>query len=300
MPMMQLSEITVDDRFQIRERQSTDMIARYTESIEAGAKMPPLVVWIEGGIPYLIDGFHRMRAYESAGVRQVQVEVFVGDRLGAVQRAIEANLAHGLGMTPRDMRRAAKIHMTETVSQGQPINQSEYAARFGVSRTTVARWLEQIDSAMPTVEPPAEASPIDDMPDLDAVDDHGGDDDTPDTSENPLPDDAPEDDMATVVPDRQLGKSARLVAEVSDAQINFKQAINALSKAYNAITALSKDPYGVAIGSEIKRVDDAYRTIREIVSAAMPRCVCRTCNGEKCSKCSHRGWITVDEERNIK
>ena len=295
MPMMQLSEITVDDRFQIRERQSTDMIARYTESIEAGAKMPPLVVWIDNGVAYLIDGFHRMRAYESVGVRQVQVEVFVGDRLGAVQRAIEANLAHGLGMTPRDMRRAAKIHMTEAVSQGQPINQSEYAARFGVSRTTVARWLEQIDSAMPTVEPPAEASPIDDMPDLDAVDDQDDD-----TGENPLPDDAPEDDTATIVPDRHLGKAARLVAEVSDAQIAFTQAINTLSKAYNAISALAKDPYGVTIGSEIKRVDEAYRTIREIVSAATPKCVCPFCNGEKCSKCSHRGWLTVDEHRNMK
>jgi len=290
MPMMSLDSITVDDRYQIRERQSTDMIARYTEAIEAGVSMPPVLVWQSEGVNYLIDGFHRVRAYESAGVRQVQVQIFEGDRLQAMQKAVEANLAHGLGMGQRDLRRAAKILLTQARQQGVQVSQSEYATRFGVSRTTVARWIDQIDGvAAPAPEP----DPLDDMPDLDAV------------ASTPEPDPMPEDATATdaddtlpTVPDRKLAGTARMVAEISDAQIQFQSLVRQMSKINSTVAELSNSPFGVGIGREMKRVDEAYRTMREILSAAMPRGLCTFCGGDKCKKCSNRGWMTEDEYRN--
>ncbi len=75
--------------------------------------MPLPIVFFDGEIYWLADGWHRTAAAEQNGEKQLAVEVRNGTREEALTFALGANTAHGLQRTNADKRRCVEIALRE-------------------------------------------------------------------------------------------------------------------------------------------------------------------------------------------
>lgn len=118
------------------------IVERYAEVFDA---LPPIVVQKDSFV--LIDGQHRLAAAAKAlrdHIRILEVDAADDD---LEDLAIEANIAHGLSLTPDERRRAARRmynrHNPDTGgTSGDAWSAVDIARRSGVHRNTVGRWLE--------------------------------------------------------------------------------------------------------------------------------------------------------------
>ena len=83
--------------------------AEYAEGITNGAKLPPVVVYFDGTVYRLADGFHRCRAHELAGKSEIECHVHKGGEREARLFSVGCNAAHGLRRTSADKRHAVTL-----------------------------------------------------------------------------------------------------------------------------------------------------------------------------------------------
>ncbi len=83
--------------------------AEYAEAIASGAKLPPVVVFKDGTVYRLADGWHRVRAHEIEGRTDIACEVRKGDEREARLYAVGANASHGARRTKADRWRAVEM-----------------------------------------------------------------------------------------------------------------------------------------------------------------------------------------------
>jgi len=126
---IKLSEIIIDDTIYPRNDIDPETVARYRETLEAGATLPPLVVMPDGK---LLDGRHRYEAYRQAGMEGV--EVIIEEPEDPDARAVELNLRHGRPLTKEELRQAARRWYGK-----KPV--TEIAKTLGVTRQTVQNWV---------------------------------------------------------------------------------------------------------------------------------------------------------------
>lgn len=106
-----LAEIRADTRAQPREDINVDQSTEYGMRMREGDAFPPLVVFREGEVYWLADGFHRFYAAQSLGLAEFQCEIreeFEGE-LGlraAILFSCGTNATHGLPRANEDKRRA--------------------------------------------------------------------------------------------------------------------------------------------------------------------------------------------------
>lgn len=81
---VQTDRIRTDGGTQPRCQINMFVVDEYAEAIEAGAEMPPPVVFFDGEDYWLADGFHRFRAYAKLGRESIPCDVNQGDRRDAV------------------------------------------------------------------------------------------------------------------------------------------------------------------------------------------------------------------------
>lgn len=102
-----LDAIRLDGDTQARAETSDEHVTDLYEAIVAGAEMPPVILFHDGGPDYWIgDGHHRIAAYRKAKHRQVKAEVHQGGLRDAQLFACGANTAHGLKRSNADKRDA--------------------------------------------------------------------------------------------------------------------------------------------------------------------------------------------------
>lgn len=87
--------------------------AEYAEALTNGAKLPPVVVYKEGTVYRLADGWHRVRAHELAGKTDIACDVRKGDQREARLFACGANAQHGQRRTNADKRRAVSMLLND-------------------------------------------------------------------------------------------------------------------------------------------------------------------------------------------
>ncbi|GGR31522.1 ParB/RepB/Spo0J family partition protein [Deinococcus ruber] len=85
-----------------------DVLSDYGDVIQNGGSLPPLVVFFDAQHYWLADGFHRLKAYKTLNVREVEAEVKEGSKRDAILFAVGANASHGLRRTNADKRRAVE------------------------------------------------------------------------------------------------------------------------------------------------------------------------------------------------
>ncbi|OAT83720.1 helix-turn-helix domain-containing protein [Desulfotomaculum copahuensis] len=129
---MKITEIIADESIYPRAEIAPDTVARYREALEAGAKLPPLVVMPDGR---LLDGRHRLEACRQLGVETV--EVVVEDPTDPDARAVELNLRHGRPLTRQELREAARRWYGKRLVV-------EIAGLLGVTRQTVQNWVADL------------------------------------------------------------------------------------------------------------------------------------------------------------
>ncbi len=129
-------------------------VESYAKSMKAGAVFPPVQVHMIGGVPYLVDGWHRLEATKKIGSKEIEAEVTHDSTWEeALQAAAVANLRHGLRLQTKKQRERAfdmfiegKGHI-KIPARGRRklelMTKTDIAAQFGVGHQTVGRWIKQ-------------------------------------------------------------------------------------------------------------------------------------------------------------
>jgi hypothetical protein len=103
---LSIDEIRTDTAAQPRQFMSTDKIEEYADLMKTGVEFPGPVVFFDGSVHWLADGFHRVQAARSAGVVSLDCVVEEGGLRDAVLYSCGANAKHGIQRTSADKRRA--------------------------------------------------------------------------------------------------------------------------------------------------------------------------------------------------
>lgn len=136
---MRIDMIEATQATQVRTKIHKDIVEEYQSDIEAGADMPPVVVFAEKGSSrhIMADGFHRLLAHVNADIEEIAVDVHVGGMHEALMFALSANGQNGLRRNNADKINAVKMALKDPeISQ---MTQQEIADICGVSRKTVQR-----------------------------------------------------------------------------------------------------------------------------------------------------------------
>ncbi len=107
---------------------------RHVEGLaEVERDWPAILVW--GPENAVIDGYHRVAAARSLGMKAIRVERFTGTAEQAFIEAVQRNVKHGLPLTVRD-----RVHAARRVLEHQPRwSDRRIAALCGLAPSTVSR-----------------------------------------------------------------------------------------------------------------------------------------------------------------
>lgn len=150
-----VSELVLSPDCQARADVSHDAINDYAEVYRTAPEtMPPVLVWMVGGVPYVVDGYHRVTAAIQAGAEVLPVEYAgAGDLRGAVMWACAANKTNGVRRTRADLHKA--IGMMIKVCPGY--SDRSIATQIGCSQTTIgayrANQVSKLDTPTPSHTP---------------------------------------------------------------------------------------------------------------------------------------------------
>jgi len=129
MTLIALDKIRLDGGTQPRAAIDEDVVAEYTVAMEGGAVFPPVVVFVDGAIYWLADGFHRFHATRYVGFLEIDADIRQGGLVDAILFAAGCNLAHGLRRTNADKRRAVELVLDGMSRLKQNWSDGEYAGR---------------------------------------------------------------------------------------------------------------------------------------------------------------------------
>ena len=132
-----IAKIRMDGGTQPRAQLFEEVVTEYAEDMQQGAIFPPVIVYYDGKEYWLADGFHRVRAREAIGSKEVTADVRLGTQRDAVLYAVGANAAHGLRRTNADKHRAVKRLLRD--KEWMKWSNREIARRCGVANSFVGR-----------------------------------------------------------------------------------------------------------------------------------------------------------------
>ena len=118
---LSLELINIQGGTQARIRTNDDAIESYAEEMNQGAVFPPVIVYFDGTIHWLADGFHRYLAAKRLGRPSILAEVNAGGRTDALRHALGANATNGVYRTNDDKRNAAEIALEEWPELANPV-----------------------------------------------------------------------------------------------------------------------------------------------------------------------------------
>ena len=126
-------ERTVHPRNQINAHDVKEIV----RALSKGDPVAPPVVFREGSVFRLADGFTRVEAHRQAGNTTIECGVLPGSRREAIEYAIRVNAHHGRKLTRAEMRRAVNTYLDEP--ENHSLTNYDLARLCGCSHTTVGR-----------------------------------------------------------------------------------------------------------------------------------------------------------------
>lgn len=157
---MKIEDIEESPRVQVRAgKPDASTVQRYREAYEAGAIMPPIVVFNEEGTErYIVaDGHHRLAAARAAGMKTIEVDLRHGDEADALKYALSCNAAHGLPRTKKDLAFSVRQLMSNAKLTDQYRTHRERGELLGVSERTFQRLIADWRESKPKSKAEAKA-----------------------------------------------------------------------------------------------------------------------------------------------
>lgn len=134
---MSLMAIRVDHALQSRVETRTDVVKDYADALLAGALFPAIIVFFDGKIYWVADGFHRVAAYKHANRVSIPAEVKEGTRRDAILYSAGANAKMGQRPTAEDKKKS--VFMLLDDPEWFRWSDNLIAKHCGVSSTTANR-----------------------------------------------------------------------------------------------------------------------------------------------------------------
>lgn len=144
-----IEELLRDPRYQVRKKLDDATVGRYAKNYRAGTPMPPVKVAMVGGVPVVIDGWHRLAALDTLGILTVDVEVIEATPKEARWLAAKANLAHGLPLKGSELREVFRAYVRagehlETTKHGKRLKSYRaIGAELGRTHPTIRAWMQR-------------------------------------------------------------------------------------------------------------------------------------------------------------
>lgn len=322
---IKVANIRRDKRTQSRVEWKQDLVAEYATAARKNLT-PPIVVFQEGEIYWLADGYYRLAAHEQMGVSTIQAEIRPGDLRAAILYAVGANEHHGLRRTIADRHKAVMtlLHDPEWVTRSStwiantcnvsPDLVESLRVKNGLQQEVVTTQTGKKISATkpnkgqkktaskPVASKPAPAKKPPAMPAFDEADieDEEDDEDADDANEAlaeaaeadaaPVP---AEPEPAEVVLDGLKRPVPKKLRAVFESAICFEEAQTRISELSQAIGAIRLRKCGAALAPV--EVGARIQAIRDLLRDCRPWVPCPNCDGEGCGTCHERGWMTRKE-----
>ena len=135
---MILTDAACQARVKIRPGVVRDYRRAMAEQIsEGGLRFPPIVLFTDGLLYWLADGFHRILAARATGLSEFPADVRPGTERDALLFSISSNGAHGLPRTNADKRKAVTLLLAD--AEWSQWSDSEIARHCQVSQSFVTR-----------------------------------------------------------------------------------------------------------------------------------------------------------------
>jgi hypothetical protein len=99
-----IKALSRDPTYQVRRKLDDATVNRYKAVISSGKAMPPVRVANVNGVAVLVDGWHRVAAYESLGITTVQAHISKMTKRDAEWTAAYANMEHGKPLTTAETK----------------------------------------------------------------------------------------------------------------------------------------------------------------------------------------------------
>jgi hypothetical protein len=131
-----LDKLRLDGGTQPREAIDPVVVSDYAESMRAGVQFPPIIVFYDGAVYWLADGFHRVKAALLAGLTDFPADVYQGAQREAILYSVGANATHGLRRSNADKRRAVLALLNDP--EWSQLSDREIARRCNVSQPFVS------------------------------------------------------------------------------------------------------------------------------------------------------------------
>jgi len=316
-----IESIRTDGGTQSRAEIHQDTVAEYVEAIQAGSKMPPLLVFQDGADYWLAEGFHRLLAHQQAGKRNVLCEIKQGTREDAAWASAGANVTHGLRRTNADKRKA-----TEMAIRLRPDLSPEAIGRHcGVSETLATQIKRKLVNGgqvappdyrigvdgkrypMPPTRPPATPPPTrpSAQPTMPPAPPPVRTPSAPPTPSAPAPQPPPAPPPAAKTPARRPGPQTGQADATGhpipdhliglwDRRVEVEDLLAHLSKVRCAVQAAqdAADPLFAELNTSAAMAN--LNTAYDALKATAPHAVCPWCHGalsDQCRGCKGRGMI---------
>jgi len=132
---LSVAQLRFDTDVQCRASIDSGTVTEYKEALTANVVFPPLVVFYDGAVHWVADGFHRGSAYRESGAAKCPCDVRQGTKRDAILYAVGANTGHGLRRSNADKRRAVETLLKDAEWSGK--SDEWIATKCGVSRPFV-------------------------------------------------------------------------------------------------------------------------------------------------------------------
>jgi hypothetical protein len=142
---LEIQRIRRDGGTQGRVSLNQSVVDEYAELMKAGTEFPPVRVWFDGNNYWLSDGFQRVAAAESIGVKRIAAEILSGSLEDARWDCYAANSRHGLRRTPADI--ALVIEGALQHPEGSQLSNNQIAQHLNIPEATLRRWRKRLSSS---------------------------------------------------------------------------------------------------------------------------------------------------------
>jgi hypothetical protein len=151
-----LKQIRIDGGTQPRVEINEEVVADYAEQLREGVAFPPVVVFFDGVVYWLADGFHRYHSHRRVGRDAMTTDVRDGGLRDAILYSVGANTEHGLRRTNEDKRKAVETMLTNNIvsmdEDGNPWSNRDIARQCHVDEGTVRNYRKILTAEIPQLE----------------------------------------------------------------------------------------------------------------------------------------------------